>query len=166
MSIYQKMILGNKATTSLKPSIKFFGLIVGFMLLQDSIAVYCQEISFKRISVENGLSSNLVHTATLDQNGIMWIGTESGLDSYNGRTVIHWDFPEKVELSIKDIYCDRNNELWLLDGFGKLWKLDKERRFKQVLLKDGGSTGRIRFLLPVSNDSVFCWIAGDIYHLI
>ena len=39
---------------------------------------------FERISLEQGLSQSNVFSILQDSRGLMWFGTESGLNSYNG----------------------------------------------------------------------------------
>ncbi len=41
---------------------------------------------FEIISSEDGLSSNIVHSAIADENGLIWIATETGLSSYDPST--------------------------------------------------------------------------------
>lgn len=43
---------------------------------------------FEIISTDNGLSSNIVHSAVEDNNGNIWISTETGLSTYNPQTKI------------------------------------------------------------------------------
>lgn len=40
--------------------------------------------NFKRITIEDGLSQGSVSSITQDSNGYMWIGTDDGLNRYNG----------------------------------------------------------------------------------
>ena len=42
------------------------------------------------INIQNGLSNNFVHTIFKDSKGIMWFGTETGLDSYDGLQTISY----------------------------------------------------------------------------
>jgi signal transduction histidine kinase/ligand-binding sensor domain-containing protein/DNA-binding response OmpR family regulator len=45
------------------------------------------ELRFRRFAVEDGLSSNCVHAIVQDPDGFIWIGTEEGLDRYDGASV-------------------------------------------------------------------------------
>ncbi|MGL5752685.1 MAG: two-component regulator propeller domain-containing protein [Paraclostridium sp.] len=40
--------------------------------------------NFKRITIEDGLSQGSVSSIIQDSNGYMWIGTDDGLNRYNG----------------------------------------------------------------------------------
>ncbi|QUV78609.1 ligand-binding sensor domain-containing protein [Chloracidobacterium thermophilum] len=41
---------------------------------------------FERFTREQGLSSDAIHCLWQDQRGFLWIGTEDGLNRYDGRT--------------------------------------------------------------------------------
>jgi signal transduction histidine kinase/ligand-binding sensor domain-containing protein/AraC-like DNA-binding protein/ActR/RegA family two-component response regulator len=44
------------------------------------------EFRFRRFAVEDGLSSNCVHAIVQDHDGFIWVGTEEGLDRFDGAT--------------------------------------------------------------------------------
>jgi ligand-binding sensor domain-containing protein/serine phosphatase RsbU (regulator of sigma subunit) len=48
---------------------------------------YAQEIKFKSIGVDEGLSINFVLCILQDKNGFMWFGTQDGLNRYDGYQV-------------------------------------------------------------------------------
>lgn len=52
--------------------------------------------SFKRISIEQGLSNATVNDILIDSEGIVWIATKDGLDSYDG-TAVKVFHPSKTE---------------------------------------------------------------------
>lgn len=64
----------------------FYGL---FVMAQPSVS------AFRHITVEEGLSSNHVRSLMQDRFGFIWIGTDEGLDRYDGRNVREFAFPEK-----------------------------------------------------------------------
>ncbi|MBC7864509.1 MAG: hypothetical protein IAF38_16160, partial [Bacteroidia bacterium] len=49
--------------------------------------VNAQEIKFKSIGVDEGLSINFVQCILQDKNGFMWFGTQDGLNRYDGYQV-------------------------------------------------------------------------------
>ena len=68
---------------------------------------------YSSLSAANGLPSNEVYSICQDANGLMWMGTDRGLASYNGQAV--------KTLSTKDglpgnvilkLYLDYKNRLW------------------------------------------------------
>ncbi|PBQ34477.1 hypothetical protein CNR22_22745 [Sphingobacteriaceae bacterium] len=56
-------------------------LVTLLTLLNSSIA---QQLRFKHITSEDGLSTNLVKTIIQDDLGFMWFGTQDGLNKYDG----------------------------------------------------------------------------------
>ncbi|MBI4750007.1 MAG: response regulator [Acidobacteria bacterium] len=77
-----------------------------------------QELQFQRINQEVGLSNNAVRCFAQDQEGYIWIGTESGLNRYNG---ISFDVfrhksndPHSLAFDfVSALYCDRKGRLWI-----------------------------------------------------
>ena len=51
-----------------------------------SYADYPNNINFKNITIENGLSQSTVETIYQDSKGYIWLGTNDGLNKYNGYT--------------------------------------------------------------------------------
>ncbi len=73
-------------------------------------------IRFDRMTVEDGLSQNVVLAIAQDWRGFMWFGTEDGLNKYDGYqfTVYKHDPADDATLSdnfISTIYEDRNGDL-------------------------------------------------------
>lgn len=64
----------------LKSWLKYFGLIVFILSVKPSWAF--QQIKY--IGIEQGLSNNSVNCIFKDHYGFMWIGTNSGLNRYDG----------------------------------------------------------------------------------
>jgi ligand-binding sensor domain-containing protein len=40
--------------------------------------------TFSRLSTENGLSQNTINSLLLDNEGFLWLGTDEGLNRFNG----------------------------------------------------------------------------------
>jgi len=62
-------------------TVKVYIIILTFPLVlypQD------QNIKFEHLSVEDGLSNNIVLPITQDSRDFMWFGTEDGLNKYDG----------------------------------------------------------------------------------
>ncbi len=59
--------------------------IVYFLLvILFSQNISAGDVSFDRLSIDDGLSQNSVHTIIQDQHGFMWFGTKDGLNRYDG----------------------------------------------------------------------------------
>ncbi|MCI0693348.1 hypothetical protein L0337_15250 [candidate division KSB1 bacterium] len=72
---------------------------------------------FGRITVEHGLSSNLINSIAQDLQGFLWIGTDDGLNRYDGYQFKIYKYDPSCPGSIS------NNEVWCVyvDKSGALW---------------------------------------------
>ncbi|MCG8698424.1 MAG: ATP-binding protein [Bacteroidales bacterium] len=82
------------------------GLIISVILNIALISGFSQtnaeyNAHFTRLNVMHGLSHNSSHTIYQDKNGKIWIGTENGLNSYNGYEII----PHPMILNDSLTYC-------------------------------------------------------------
>jgi two-component system sensor histidine kinase ChiS len=73
---------------------------------------------FERISIEQGLSQVAIYCIFQDSTGLMWFGTEGGLNKYDGYTftVYKRDLEDPHSLSgntISSIYEDSTGALWI-----------------------------------------------------
>ncbi|MDX1314300.1 MAG: two-component regulator propeller domain-containing protein, partial [Eudoraea sp.] len=85
---------------------------------EDSNQLFPQNIKFKHLTVENGLSSNNVAAVLQDAQGFLWIGTTSGgLNKYDGA-----EFTNYVNIQ-NDPESLSNNYTWRLsqDKKGIIW---------------------------------------------
>ena len=57
------------------------------ILLLSAISIFAQEYCIKRLSIENGLSSNYATNIVQDKKGFIWIATEEGLNRFYGSGV-------------------------------------------------------------------------------
>ena len=95
--------------------------LVGFCLAFCLPVVVCgqdKEISFQRINQEAGLSNNAIRCFAQDTEGYIWIGTESGLNRYNGISFEIFrhkaNDPNSLAFDfVSALYCDRKGRLWV-----------------------------------------------------
>lgn len=85
------------------------------------------DINFKSLTIENGLSQSTVETILQDSNGYMWIGTNDGLNKYNGYSFKKYehDIYDKNTISsnyIVDIVEDKDGYIWVstTNGLNKI----------------------------------------------
>lgn len=103
-------------------------------LLFLSCYSYCQkseDLKFRHISLEQGLSNGLVKCVIQDSKGYIWIGTDDGLNRFNGHdfTIYRHDptRPESiVGNSINHLLEDSKGRLWIateggLDRYDPDW---------------------------------------------
>ena len=72
---------------------------------------------FERLSVEQGLSQSWVRAILQDPQGYLWVGTEDGLNRYDG-----YEFKVfKHDLDDPESLADSNVTALLVDGANRLW---------------------------------------------
>lgn len=90
--------------------------------LHTSIYSQISSYSFKHLTNEDGLSSSNVNCLLRDSYGYLWIGTENGLNKYDGYTFTIYKNSNNKN-SIFDNYCfelfeDKEKNIWLASRFG------------------------------------------------
>lgn len=101
-------------------------LCLGLIGLTNS---HAQTISFKHLTVENGLSNNDVNTLIQDRNGFIWFGTEDGLNRYDGYNfkVFRHNPSDSNSLADNAIWAlmeDRKGHIWIGTKSGNLNRYD------------------------------------------
>jgi len=77
-----------------------------------------QEIRFKHLTNNDGLSQNLVLSIAQDKDGFMWFGTTDGLNKYDGyRFTVFQNQPNNPSSIssnyISSLFTDSNGKLWI-----------------------------------------------------
>ncbi len=94
-----------------------FLFIVAVFFFSNSFA-QINNLKFDRITVEEGLSQNSVHSILQDSYGFLWIGTLDGLNKYDGYEFKEYRCVEEIantlsNNSITAIIEDRERNLWI-----------------------------------------------------
>ena len=84
-----------------------FVLILWFCFF--SMGVYASveskvHVRFKQFSTENGLSSNLIFAMAQDSLGFLWLGTDFGLDRFDGTLFKHFRKDKYPNMHREDLY--------------------------------------------------------------
>jgi ligand-binding sensor domain-containing protein len=121
------------------------GLSSAATLRADSEA---RAVRFQHLGVEEGLSNSRIHALLRDSRGFLWVGTEDGLNRYDGSSmVVHRarldDAHSLASSSVRALFEDDRKRLWVGAG-GTLHLYDRGAdRFERFPLEDktGGSAG-------------------------
>lgn len=103
---------------------KYFWVIVLLFLynfgFSQSQQLNEQELAFeiKSLDIENGLSQNTVNALLEDKDGFLWIGTDDGLNRYDGQTVVVYKHIRSDKTTIPDnqiqsLYQDKEGRIWI-----------------------------------------------------
>lgn len=103
-----------------------------FLLLAFSLSLLnlnAQFARFRHITVEEGLTQNYVSCFAQDKKGFIWIGTNDGLNKYDGKKITTFkanieDSTSITHNSIRCLYIDSDDNLWAGTGGGGMFKLD------------------------------------------
>jgi two-component system, sensor histidine kinase ChiS len=124
-------------------------------------------IYFTTLTKENGLSQNSIYCIIQDKKGFLWIGTEDGLNRYDGYQfkIFRNNKSDPNSLSynyVRSIFEDFDGNLWIGTNGGGLNKYDpKTERFKSYLHDPGDdrSISNDRILKIIGNNGQGLWIA-------
>jgi ligand-binding sensor domain-containing protein len=155
----------------MKPKFSFVFIIV--MLLP--FGVVGQRFYFEKISESEGLSDNRVTCFMKDKTGFMWIGTENGLNRYDGHQFrIYRPGQNKFTLShehINDIEQDHKGRLWIATWSG-LNVLDVDQDSLYVFSPDNDIHKQKKTRIPSTliwdtfiDKDRRVWIAADVRDL-
>ncbi|HET9798450.1 MAG TPA: two-component regulator propeller domain-containing protein, partial [Gemmatimonadaceae bacterium] len=62
-------------------------LLAAALVARPAVALCAQELRFRQLTPDDGLSSSYVQSIFQDRRGFFWFGTDKGLDRYDGYTV-------------------------------------------------------------------------------
>lgn len=122
-------------------------------------------ISFSNIGARNGMSSNWVTSLCQDADGLMWIGTNRGLNRFDGYNMIVFESrsEDSTSLSNNHISCikeDDHQNLWVGTTFGINIKALDSQSFRRISLFDYNAfkcndINNINDIYPAKNGTVF-----------
>ncbi|MEO8109161.1 MAG: two-component regulator propeller domain-containing protein [Ginsengibacter sp.] len=145
-------------------------ICAGIFLFSLCIASFAQQQAyFNNLTEKDGLSNNRVTCFYKDKTGYMWIGTESGLNLYNGNSwkIYKPSLHQKNYLSssfITDIEEDAKGSIWVCTRKG-LNRIDMAADTTEVFLPDDSTNSTaipndiIWDAYPDNDSSI--WIAAD-----
>jgi two-component system, sensor histidine kinase ChiS len=92
------------------------GLILSVICLLATSAL-CQDVNFRHLTIDNGLSQNAVYSILQDSQGFMWFGTKDGLNRYDGRNFVVYQHNPFNPTTISDAFVMKLYE----DSKGRIW---------------------------------------------
>lgn len=90
-------------------------------LVHNSAEVLAQKLNFEKYFTEHGLSSNSIYTIFQDRNGFLWVGTDNGLNRYDGYSFTVYKHKTADSLSLSE----NNVNLITQDSTGRLWCVNR-----------------------------------------
>ncbi len=97
-------------------NVKYFLLLLWLQCAVQSTSGQAGQ-RFISYSIKDGLSQNSVHAMLKDRDGLMWIGTQDGLNSFNGKNFTIYRHSDTDSTTISDQFVTAIGE----DAAGFLW---------------------------------------------
>ncbi|MCW8849076.1 MAG: hypothetical protein OQJ81_03780, partial [Melioribacteraceae bacterium] len=115
----------NRIIINHKININIYNIVLLLILFGELIVGQNKPIKFNRISSSNGLSQNKVAAIVQDNDGFIWVGTEDGLNKYDGYNFQIFKQVPGDSLSINDNWVNRlhvaeDGSIWAGGQFGGL----------------------------------------------
>lgn len=109
-------------------------LVFSYILLTNG---YAQQYIFTNYSINNGLSQSVVNCIFQDSKGYIWIGTQNGLNRFNGETfdVYSYDPVDSGSISNNWVYAiaeDTSGNLWVGTKGGLNKYVVSQNKFKRI----------------------------------
>lgn len=158
----------------------FFQLLLIFLYI-PIVGLQGQNVSFKHLTTDDGLSQFSVNSLYIDENGILWIGTREGLNRYNGEDIQTYKLEKNNPNSlfcnnISYIVGNQNGKIYLLctEGVAEFnlitqkFKTLLQGRINSIYYNDGLFIAqRMKYIVstkrPVTSTFIINWPAIQIY---
>ena len=136
------------------------GLFIGFFAFAQS------NTKVRKFSLEEGLSQSSVYDIFQDSRGFLWVGTQDGLNQYNGYEFKIFRHSTKNITSIsnnniEEIKEDKNGNIWIATSYGlNKWNY-KTKQFEWFLPENTpGLVGHNFYTILYSSDNKL-WFVND-----
>lgn len=135
---------------------KVFFVLLFFNGFINATPLYSQEPLTRKISFMEGLPSDVVYDLFVDKNGLLYIGTDKGLITYNG---VHFDqigFSESLGNSISGLQQAPSGKIWCRNFANQLFYVSNGELIEDKVIKE---------LLGTTNSNLidFCLGKNSIY---
>ncbi len=135
-------------------------LFTTIIILSFSISenVFAQEPLTRKISFLEGLPSDVVYDLFVDKSGLLYLGTDKGLVTYNGVHFEEIGILESLGNSISSLQQDNNGKVWCKNFANQLFYVSNDK-----LIEDKS----VKLLLEKTNSNLvdFCLDSNSIYIL-
>ena len=112
-------------------------VILVWLVLLTCISGNSRQLFFSGYSITEGLSQSVVNCIFQDSKGYIWLGTQNGLNRFDGYSFSKYKFnpDDTTSLSNNWIYAvaeDNNGDLWIGTKGGLNRYVRDEKRFERI----------------------------------
>lgn len=102
--------------------VRYYVFLLFAMVLHTYAASQPTSLHFRHLDISNGLSDDHVNAIIQDKEGFLWIGTQSGLNRYDGKHFVVFRHSYSDSSSIADNIClglcvDSSDNIWIISSF-------------------------------------------------
>lgn len=133
--------------------------------IRTFVSVFCTILSFSAIGAESKLfssgqlSSNLITATIQDNKGYIWIGTEYGLNRFDGINITEYYEAEEegslLDNSIRELYCDNDGRVWIGMITGMQMYDYESDSFRKVRFEGTSYTPNVSHITQLANGKIW-----------
>ena len=94
-----------------------------------------QPLAFRHLTTADGLLSDLKLVMTEDRLGQLWIGSDEGINIFDGYQLTTYTQPDNLVMkttSVQQIFCDSRGTIWIATAEGIMYKNETDSRFRKL----------------------------------
>ena len=145
--------------------IRFYSILF-FILLIGITSGQVDNLRFQRLTLKEGLSQSSVNAIIQDHYGFIWLGTQDGLNRFDGINVTHYKHQIKNKSTLSNSYVtsileSKDHTLWVATLNGGLnYKHTLDQQFNRV--NKGKLSGNLNIVDLHECKNNFIWMASEL----
>ena len=142
--------------------------ILTFSIISGQAVKIDDRLHFRYLTIEDDLTNNKVNVISQDNNGFIWIGTDEGLNRYDGYKLTavrnpSLDTANSISDQISELHCDSKGKLWI--GYNdRLEVLNMETNEFTNITYNGIAIENIQDIIQDENNNVWIGSAQGLYY--
>ena len=123
-------------------------ILIAFYLLLTSSVLSAQEYLFRHLTNSDGMLSDLRLVMTEDRLGRLWVGSDEGINVFDGYQLSSFSVPDNSGLlnnNVLRIFCDKQGTIWIYTPSGIQYKKENTSRFIKLDTGKDSITGIVLF---------------------
>ncbi len=86
----------------------------------------------KTFTKKDGLAGNVVFNIFLEKNGLIWLSTDNGICSYDGKSFTKYNDANKIfKIAVFQVLIDKSDKMWVMTGKG-IYTIDKKHLLESL----------------------------------